>query len=376
MWIIIFWWWNKEKIVSELYENKLETRYRNSIPEQYIPANIENAIWWGWFNYYNNLINLWKEVFPILTLWDDKDWIELINQIKSKINNIWLKNLIEPIKWLKTPDSLIIAHNWVEWWRTILGSSWDDIYLYTTYAKNIINKIINDWLDLSSIMISHIRSDNKSIIKNKKLTTQKIIELFWNNDSLIYSNLWWSQLEYWYEYWKNRWINNIDFQQLNWEEVKFFFWVKNLFEAISIIKNEKLNFIITLWKKWVIYCDSNKVDEIIYIEQNYELNNNKQYNDELDLWKNIIDWTWAWDAFASGVVYKLDWNKNFSEDNILEAIQFWMTSLIYACSYIWGSTKTPNLKEHNKFHNIYKKNYKIYKINISNKNEINNLDEK
>ena len=286
-------------------------------------------------NYSLRLINTGKNVFPIPFLGNDYFGYDIQKKLVTiMIKNNLNKKVIDFVKSedflipnFQTPKSTIIVH---EGGRTIFSQG-------LTSGKSI-DKYIHNQIDLldeiipnnMSVMIGHIFIDGD--VHNPGFISKKIINTY-GDKHLVFANFGNSQLKHGIDFWKED-LRRTDLFQINIGELRNLFIRKksfrSLFEIINFFRGHSITVIITLNRFGAIGSYGDGQDGIVIA---WPLKINK-----------TVDPTGAGDAFAAGMVAKLNGKKGFTFQDFLSGIEEGRDWASYACTTLGASGNCPDQK--------------------------------
>ncbi len=295
-------------------------------------VDIEELFGGSGMNYASRLLAIGCDVIALLFVGDDSIGHKIDAKLKSYKPDLELTFVPQ----LTTPRSIIVVDGKE---RTILSQDQNSKNIFRPFVEKELKKFD----DISSLVIGHIHNDREDINSDiSDLSTSYLIDRYKNSTTLIYLNFGASQLDYGYEYWLER-LCGVSLFQLNIKELSNFIDKDselNLSDLIKKVREFKTSLIITLDKFGAIGIHKDHPDEI-YLA--------RAISDE----ENFVDSTGAGDAFCAGMVYALNGDKNFSKDDLKEAMKVGRSWATYACNFYGGANRCPNQEEIS----LYAKNF-------------------
>lgn len=302
-------------------------------------VDIEELFGGGGLNYALRLMGAGVAVCPLLYLGDDNIGHSIQKSLISHCepNSSTYMHIIRDgffIDGLNTIRSLIIVEGQH---RTILAQDENNENLFLPYLKSQINSAS----DITSVVIGHIHNDRMDINENcLDLSTVFAIDYFSSFEKFIYCNLGSTQLEYGFDFWKEK-LKLINVLQLNIDEVRLFFKKEDktppLLEIINSLSALGISAIITLDKFGAIGFMKNRADTI-FLARSVELGD------------DFVDSTGAGDAFCAGMVSVLDGKCEFSSDEFKGAMEVARSWAVYACKSYGGANHCPSAGTLDAFH--------------------------
>lgn len=302
-------------------------------------VDIEELFGGGGLNYALRLMGTGISVCPLLYLGNDnighniqKSLIDNCLSNSSTYTYVSRDNFF--INGLNTIRSVIIVEGQH---RTILAQDENNENLFLPYLKSEIDSAS----EVTSVLIGHIHNDRMDINENSSdLSTIYAIDYFRSCNKFIYCNFGSTQLEYGFDFWKEK-LKSIDVFQLNIDEVRSFFredgHTPTLLEIINALSDLEISSIITLDKFGAIGIMKNRVNSV-YLARAVELG------------EDFVDSTGAGDAFCAGMISVLDGNSEFSTDEFKDAMEVARSWAVYACKSYGGANHCPTAGTIDAFH--------------------------
>jgi sugar/nucleoside kinase (ribokinase family) len=304
-------------------------------------------------NYTSRLLAYGEDVLPILFVGRDSVGEKIYEKLTSYPNGSYLSKDHFFVPNLTTSRSTIVVDGVS---RTIFSQDQNDKNIFQPFVKKRLRSIDSP----DTVIIGHIHSDRKDINEDSNmLSTSHIIDNFTQTDTLIYANLGASQLEYGFDFWKEK-LKEIDILQLNIHELKQF--IKDgekldLFSLINLIKEIGICAVITLDQFGALGIYRGERDCLFLA---------RAITNESD----FVDSTGAGDAFCAGMVSSLGRSKNFSKAEFKEAMGVGRSWASYACNSYGGANECPN---HNQIKDFHDKSIKENEVMIYNGESIRDI---
>lgn len=288
-------------------------------------------------NYSMRLLALGYDVYPILTIGNDRIGKFIKNELSKKAANntasIGTRQFLDSTRFLhssiKTPSSTVVVQGSE---RTIFSQPPMNTEGFHQFLQDRIEDMFNCYpLFPSAVMIGHIYPDEALHEEgNFSQSTVLVLDRF-KDHSLIYTNFGGSQIKHGIDAWA-KYLIKIDIFQLNLTEAKKLFEkeesVNTLKEMILWFQNLNVSVVITLDKLGAVAAHKNKKGTIIVALPIIGR-------------ESVRDTTGAGDAFAAGMVAKLNGKKNYSFEDFEIAISHARLCAAECCTHYGASSKCP-----------------------------------
>lgn len=296
-------------------------------------------------NYTLRLINVGLPVFPILSIGKDLIAKRIRNEILASAKKAGLSEQILAFidsdsffsNMINTQRATIIIEKDR---RTILAETIDGIEYFRDHLNNCLGYFNSQFaVGTKTIIIGHIHSDNPNLNRlNPGECTKYIIRSFHEN-SLIFANFGDSQIRLGVDFWEE-YLRKIGVFQLDLVEMKSFFARKNakmsLVKIIDWLKDKEITAVITLDKFGAIgtYKDGRQG---VILARPHQV-------------KGFVDPTGAGDAFGAGLISRLHGKRDFSFEDLYDAILEARLWAAYACTNLGGAAHCPGKESLREFY--------------------------
>lgn len=266
---------------TDKFENHIKPDSIHKLSVSFVVDKLKKEKWWTWLNISYNIALLWKKPLLLSGVWNDYDFWDFIK------NNVNLENIYISKEYFSS--SCYITND----------NSWSQITAFYPWAMLDSDKTsVNDLEeDISYVMVSpnkketmlkHLQESKKLWIKNFFDPGQAIFSM--NREDLLVAS------------------ENADYLIVNDYEFDLFKDISWLEKLEIISKFEKV--IITLWQKWSVIIDKSWELFIPVVEN-----------------ANVIDPTWAWDAYRWWMLVWLnswyDFETSWKMWSLLASINVW-----------------------------------------------------
>ncbi|MFA7419577.1 MAG: carbohydrate kinase family protein [Melioribacteraceae bacterium] len=332
---------NSEKILELLKEELiLGTK---------IPVTSSCGIGGGGLNYTARLISVKRKVFPIIAVGDDKEGIEIRNNLLSLSQKFDLGAEVDKYiandgflcEGYKTPRSTIVNERKNQR-RTILKEKTNEHVLVDFFFQRLRSLDIHKF---GALIIGHLPFFEGS--------AEFISEAFdkFSNKSVVFINFGHTQLAHGFSFWEPV-LERADILQFNLTEAFQFFFPSVKYKPeievlIERLKSIPATCVITLGKLGAI-VSTRLSEQIIFIKPFPEL--------------NVKDYTGAGDAFGSGLVHGLCGKTKFSNENLKNSLLLARLFAAYACTTLGGASNCPSNRELKDFYALDKEFIPIEKL--------------